>query len=174
MGTTMDRAMDPKALAPPRDGPPRLAPREPAGRWHRAGDPRRHRAHTGPRSGSPGSQPSARPLGRPQTAGNVSLAGKGAARGQENASCPLREKSGLDQRQRFQSLLFPEGLQVTKGEVRTPGTTSFYSELGLFAPPCGGLVSPKGTGSNYNPSIFTDLENFLRRVDTFRRAEIAA
>jgi hypothetical protein len=37
-----------------------------------------------------------------------------------------------------------------------------------------GVVSPRGTDSNHKPPAFTDLEKFLRRVDTFRRAEIAA
>jgi hypothetical protein len=41
-------------------------------------------------------------------------------------------EANLEQRQRFQSFLFPEGLQVAEGEVRTPVTASFYEELRHF------------------------------------------
>lgn len=53
-------------------------------------------------------------------------------------------EADLNQRQRFQSLLFPEGLQVVETEVRTPVTHSFYSELQRFAAPVERLVSPAG------------------------------
>jgi hypothetical protein len=35
-------------------------------------------------------------------------------------------EANLDQRQRFQTLLFPDGLEVRDGEVRTAVNTSFY------------------------------------------------
>jgi len=41
----------------------------------------------------------------------------------------------LDQRQRFQSFLFPEGIQVADGVLRTPVTASFYEELHSFTGP---------------------------------------
>ena|SRR5436305_8649689 len=41
-------------------------------------------------------------------------------------------EANLDQRQRFQMLLFPEGLEVSDGQVRTTITASFYEELGSF------------------------------------------
>jgi site-specific DNA recombinase len=41
-------------------------------------------------------------------------------------------EADLDQRQRFQAFLFPEGLEVVEGEVRTPVTASFYKELQHF------------------------------------------
>jgi hypothetical protein len=44
-------------------------------------------------------------------------------------------EANLEQRQRFQSLLFPEGLQVEKGEVRTTVSHSFFDELERFVPP---------------------------------------
>ena len=71
-------------------------------------------------------------------------------------------EADLPQRQRFQSLLFPEGLQVTEGGFRTPVT----------------LVAPAGTSSNpevpSDPTTFACLEKFLRRLDSFRRPEVAA
>jgi site-specific DNA recombinase len=53
-------------------------------------------------------------------------------------------ESNLEQRQRFQSLLFPEGLQVEKGEVRTAVSHSFFNELERFVPLEERLVSPAG------------------------------
>jgi hypothetical protein len=53
-------------------------------------------------------------------------------------------EADLAQRQRFQALLFPEGLQVVDGEVRTPISVSFYNELGSFIPSEERLVSPTG------------------------------
>jgi site-specific DNA recombinase len=53
-------------------------------------------------------------------------------------------EANLAQRQRFQALLFPEGLQVEKGEIRTPVTPSFYEELHRFTTPVEVLVSPTG------------------------------
>ena len=53
-------------------------------------------------------------------------------------------EANLTQRQRFQALLFPGGLQVEKGEIRTPVTPSFYEELRSFTPPPEVLVSPTG------------------------------
>jgi site-specific DNA recombinase len=43
-------------------------------------------------------------------------------------------EADLPQRQRFQSLLFPEGLQVTEGGFRTTVTCSFFEELRRFVP----------------------------------------
>lgn len=53
-------------------------------------------------------------------------------------------ESNLEQRQRFQSLLFPEGLQVEIGEVRTAVSPSFFNELERFVPLEERLVSPAG------------------------------
>jgi len=53
-------------------------------------------------------------------------------------------EANLEQRQRFQSLLFPGGLQIEKGEVRTPVSPSFFEDLGHFIPPDERLVSPAG------------------------------
>ncbi len=44
-------------------------------------------------------------------------------------------EASLDQRQRFQSFLFPEGIQLENGALRTPVTASFYEELHSFAAP---------------------------------------
>ena len=41
-------------------------------------------------------------------------------------------ETSLEQRQRFQAFLFPEGLQVEEGGIRTPVTASFYEELRSF------------------------------------------
>lgn len=41
-------------------------------------------------------------------------------------------EASLDQRQRFQAFLFPEGIQVADRELRTPVTTSFYERLHSF------------------------------------------
>lgn len=43
-------------------------------------------------------------------------------------------EADLPQRQRFQSLLFPEGLKVTEGGFRTPVTCSFFQDLRRFVP----------------------------------------
>ena len=53
-------------------------------------------------------------------------------------------EANLEQRQRFQALLFPEGLRVENAEVRTPVSPSFFEDLGRFAPLEEGLVSPAG------------------------------
>jgi site-specific DNA recombinase len=53
-------------------------------------------------------------------------------------------EANLDQRQRFQSLLFPVGLQIKNGAVRTAVSSSFYSDLMSFVPPDEPLVSPAG------------------------------
>jgi site-specific DNA recombinase len=53
-------------------------------------------------------------------------------------------EADLNQRQRLQSLLFPEGLQVTETEVRTPVTTSFFNELQALTTPAERMVSPAG------------------------------
>ena len=50
----------------------------------------------------------------------------------------------LEQRQRFQTFLFPEGLQVEEGEIRTPVTASFYEELSHFTVPGERLVAHTG------------------------------
>jgi hypothetical protein len=50
----------------------------------------------------------------------------------------------LAQRQRLQSLMFPEGLQLAEGEVRTPVTPSFFEDLDRIATPVELLVSPTG------------------------------
>ncbi len=49
-------------------------------------------------------------------------------------------EASLDQRQRFQAFLFPEGLKVQEGEIRTPVTASFYEELQHFTAPKERLV----------------------------------
>ncbi len=43
-------------------------------------------------------------------------------------------EADLHQRQRLQTLLFPEGLQVREGGFRTPVTCSFYEDLQHFVP----------------------------------------
>jgi len=53
-------------------------------------------------------------------------------------------EADLSQRQRFQTLLFPEGLHIHKNEVRTPVTSSFFEELHRFTTPVEELVSPTG------------------------------
>ncbi len=53
-------------------------------------------------------------------------------------------EADLEQRQRFQSLLFPQGLQVENGEVRTPVSPSFFEDLRHFTPLDERLVSPTG------------------------------
>ena len=49
-------------------------------------------------------------------------------------------EASLDQRQRFQAFLFPEGIKVEGGEIRTPVTVSFYEELQHFTTPKERLV----------------------------------
>lgn len=53
-------------------------------------------------------------------------------------------ESKLEQRQRFQSLFFPEGLQVENGEVRTAISSSSFGEFERFVPLEERLVSPAG------------------------------
>ena len=53
-------------------------------------------------------------------------------------------KASLDQRQRFQAFLFPEGIQVADRELRTPVTASFYEELHSFTTQEKRLVEQKG------------------------------
>jgi hypothetical protein len=53
-------------------------------------------------------------------------------------------EANLEQRQRFQALLFPEGLQIENGEVRTPVSPVFFENLGRFTPLDERLVSPTG------------------------------
>lgn len=53
-------------------------------------------------------------------------------------------EADLQQRQRLQSLLFPEGLEVTGTEARAPVTSSFAEELPRFSTPIERLVSPAG------------------------------
>ncbi len=53
-------------------------------------------------------------------------------------------EASQDQRQRFQSLLFPEGLQVRNGAVRTHVSSSFYEDLHRYTTPFERLVSPAG------------------------------
>ncbi len=53
-------------------------------------------------------------------------------------------EGNLDQRQRFQALLFPKGVQIRNEEVRTPVSPSFFEDLGRFTPPQERLVSPTG------------------------------
>ncbi|HBL30984.1 MAG TPA: hypothetical protein DD490_29475, partial [Acidobacteria bacterium] len=53
-------------------------------------------------------------------------------------------EADLPQRQRFQTLLFPEGLHIHKGEVRTPATSSFFEDLHRFVPMEERMVSPAG------------------------------
>ncbi|HWM92949.1 MAG TPA: hypothetical protein VN493_19455 [Thermoanaerobaculia bacterium] len=49
-------------------------------------------------------------------------------------------EANLDQRQRFQTLLFPAGLEVRDGQVRTAVSSSFYEELQHFTAPGERLV----------------------------------
>jgi len=53
-------------------------------------------------------------------------------------------EASLAQRQRFQALLFLGGLQLKKGEIRTPVSPSFYEDLHAFTTPEERLVSPTG------------------------------
>ena len=57
-------------------------------------------------------------------------------------------EANLEQRQRFQALLFPEGLQVAEGEIRTPVTASFYEELHSLTAPEERLVEQLRLGWN--------------------------
>ncbi len=56
----------------------------------------------------------------------------------------LWQEATLTQRQRLQALLFPEGLQVTESEIRTPANCSFFEDLQAFTYPEERLVSPAG------------------------------
>ena len=53
-------------------------------------------------------------------------------------------EANLDQRQRFQTLLFPDGLEVRDGQVRTAVSSSFYEELQHFTAPGERLVAHTG------------------------------
>ncbi len=53
-------------------------------------------------------------------------------------------EANLDQRQRFQTLLFPAGLEVRDGQVRTAVSSSFYEELQHFTAPGERLVAHTG------------------------------
>ncbi len=53
-------------------------------------------------------------------------------------------EANLEQRQRFQSFLFPEGLKLDGGEIRTPVTSSFYEELHHLTTPGERLVAHTG------------------------------
>jgi hypothetical protein len=56
----------------------------------------------------------------------------------------LWPEASLDQRQRFQSFLFPKGIQVADGVLRTPVTASFYEELHSFTGPEERMVEAVG------------------------------
>jgi hypothetical protein len=78
-------------------------------------------------------------------------------------------EADLEQRQRLQALLFPEGLQLMNGEIRTPVSASFYNELGSFLPSEERLVFPAGASSNRR-----SMADFVRRMHALRRFEWAA
>ena len=86
----------------------------------------------------------------------------------------LWDAADPDQKRRLQVLIFPEGLTFDGNSLGTPVTTLLFNALGQEPANFEGLVSPGGASSNHNHFTFIDLEKFLRRVDTFRRSEIAA
>lgn len=71
-------------------------------------------------------------------------------------------EANLEQRQRFQLFLFPEGLQVAEGEVRTPVTASFYEELRHFTTSKERLVDQLRAGWN-------SLLDWLREVQAWNQ-----
>lgn len=72
-------------------------------------------------------------------------------------------EADLNQRQRFQSLLFPGGLQVLKGEIRTPVSTSFYEDLSQLTA-CGErLVDQFRANWNHLLSWLRDVQYCLGR-----------
>jgi hypothetical protein len=76
-------------------------------------------------------------------------------------------EADLEQRQRLQALLFPAGLQLMNGEIRTPVSASFYNDLGSFLPSEERLVFPTGARSNRRTrSAMTD---FVRSMDALRK-----
>lgn len=102
----------------------------------------------------------------------------GYARAIMTKTYQLWEAADPDQKRRLQKLIFPEGLTFDGEALGTPVTALLFSSLGPETINLEGLVAPAGTSSNIathsDLSTFTRLEKFLRRLDSFRRLEVAA
>jgi hypothetical protein len=87
------------------------------------------------------------------------------------------ESSNPDQKRRLQKLIFPQGLTFDGEALGTPITGLIFSDLGLGKAPGEGLVAPGVPSSNTTagsgPANFARMEKFLRRLDSFRRQEVA-
>ncbi len=73
-------------------------------------------------------------------------------------------EADLDQRQRFQALLFPEGLTYTRQEgVGTPKTISLFSNLAVHEAAVGDGIQPEGVGTPEPAFVFNELRGDLAR-----------
>lgn len=102
----------------------------------------------------------------------------GYARAVVTRTYQLWEAADPDQKRRLQKLIFPEGVTLDGEVLRTPVTALIFSVLGPEMTGGEGLVAPPYPSSNTTtrllPSAFARLEKFLRRLDCFRRHEVAA
>ena len=78
------------------------------------------------------------------------------------------------EKRRLQTLIFPEGVTFDGEALGTPVTSLLFSYLGAIEAGREGLVAQGKMVSNTGPAGFIRLEKFLRRLDTFRRFEVAA
>jgi hypothetical protein len=74
-------------------------------------------------------------------------------------------------------LILPEGASYGGESLGTPVTALIFSVLDPESTTREGLVAPgvssSNTGPHLQPSAFTRLKEFLRRLDAFRRQEVA-
>ena len=106
----------------------------------------------------------------------------GFARAVMSRTYQLWEAADPDQKRRLQKLIFPEGVSFDGGAheeaLGTPVTALIFSALGSEMTGNASLVAPTGASSNIGThsdlSTFARLEKFLRRLDSFRRQEVAA
>lgn len=105
----------------------------------------------------------------------------GFARAVMTRTYQLWEAADPDQKRRLQKLIFPEGVSFdgeAHGEaLGTPVTALIFSALGSEMTENAGLVAPTVASSNIGThsdlSTFARLDKFLRRLDSFRRQEVA-
>jgi hypothetical protein len=102
----------------------------------------------------------------------------GYARAVMTRTYQLWDTANPDQKRRLQKLIFPEGVAFDGESLRTPLTALIFSSLRGENTTREGLVAPgvasSNTATGSRPVTFARMEKFLRRLDSFRRQEVAA